>query len=183
MEKKSFYERLAIASESIGVITKDSINPHFKSRYADINSFLAEVKKPLLKNGIILLQPIVDNRIVTILQDCYSEAKIESALDLPTGVKAQEMGSYITYYRRYTLQSLLALEADDDDGNDANGHKPQAQPQPQAQAKQKEWLNPNTEKWNKALESLRNGLVTIEQIKSKYSISKENEAKLINESK
>lgn len=178
MEKKSFYERLATASDSIGVIAKDSINPHFKSRYADINAFLAEVKKPLLKNGIVLLQPIIDNKIVTILQDCHSEAKIESSLDLPVGVKAQEMGSYITYYRRYTLQSLLSLEADDDDGNEANNHKPQAKAQPQ-----KEWLNPNTEKWNKAVESLRSGLVTIDQIKGKYSLSKENETKLINESK
>jgi hypothetical protein len=29
------------------------------------------------------------------------------------------MGSAITYYRRYTLQSLLALQAEDDDGNGA----------------------------------------------------------------
>lgn len=35
------------------------------------------------------------------------------------------MGSAITYYRRYTLQSLLGIQADDDDANKASANKKQ----------------------------------------------------------
>lgn len=173
----SFYERLAKASLEIKVVPKESNNPHFKSKYADINAFLSEVKKPLLENGIMLMQPIAGGKVTTVLQDCYSDTKIESSLDLPqTAVKAQDMGSYITYYRRYTLQSLLALEADDDDGNDAS-----KQPSQSVQQPAKPWLNPNTETWSKAVEALKMGTTTIENIKKKYAISKPNEEKLLSD--
>jgi hypothetical protein len=36
---------------------------------------------------------------------------------LPNLQDPQKLGSAITYYRRYTLQSLLGLQAEDDDGN------------------------------------------------------------------
>jgi len=40
-----------------------------------------------------------------------------SNIYLPDNVEPQKMGSAITYYRRYSLQSMLLLEAEDDDGN------------------------------------------------------------------
>jgi hypothetical protein len=46
---------------------------------------------------------------------------IESSLQLPTDLDAQKIGSAITYYRRYTLASLLGLQAKDDDANIASG--------------------------------------------------------------
>jgi hypothetical protein len=41
------------------------------------------------------------------------------------------------------------------------------------------WLNPGTDKWAKAVEALRTGY-TIDKIKAKYQISKENETELLN---
>ena len=49
----------------------------------------------------------------------FEGGSVESSLQLPTNLDAQKMGSAITYFRRYTLQSLLALQAEDDDGNKA----------------------------------------------------------------
>jgi hypothetical protein len=45
---------------------------------------------------------------------------IESYIPLPTNLAPQPLGSAITYYRRYTLSSLLALEIDDDDAQSTN---------------------------------------------------------------
>jgi hypothetical protein len=48
------------------------------------------------------------------------ENEVEFICPLPETVDAQKAGSAITYFRRYALQSLLALEAEDDDGNTAS---------------------------------------------------------------
>ena len=40
-----------------------------------------------------------------------------SSIALPTIQDPQKLGSAITYFRRYTLQSLLSLQAIDDDAN------------------------------------------------------------------
>jgi len=45
---------------------------------------------------------------------------VRLSVTLPSASTPQQLGSAITYYRRYTLQSLLSLQAEDDDGNEAN---------------------------------------------------------------
>ena len=49
-------EKLLKVQQEIAAIKKDSVNPHFKNRYFDINTLLAEVKPVLNKHGIVLLQ-------------------------------------------------------------------------------------------------------------------------------
>jgi len=51
------------------------------------------------------------------------------------GIKPQDKGSEITYYRRYNLLSLLDLEVSDDDGKQAQESKPTEKQE------QKNWLN------------------------------------------
>jgi hypothetical protein len=46
--------------------------------------------------------------------------KVSSAIKLPDLNDPQKLGSAVTYYRRYTLQSLLSLQAEDDDANTAS---------------------------------------------------------------
>lgn len=106
-------------------IKKDSVNPHFKNSYFDINSVL-EVVMPILNDlGLTLHQPMraVDgkNLIETIISDGEKDL-INSTILLPELTDPQKLGSCITYYRRYSLVSLLALEAEDDDANVASGH-------------------------------------------------------------
>lgn len=124
MEKKNIYQKLLTAQMEIGAIKKDSQNPFFKSKYFDINAILAEVKPILNKNGLVLLQAIVmvdgHSTLNTAIVDADSKEKIESNFYLPEITDPQKVGAGITYYRRFSLQSLLALEAEDDDGNTAS---------------------------------------------------------------
>lgn len=110
-----FYKKLIKAKKEMGAVKKTTSNPFFKSKYADLPSILEVVEPPLLENGLIILQPIKDGKVFTIITD--GSTSIESSIELGMFNKPQDMGSAITYYRRYTLQSLLGISAEDDDGN------------------------------------------------------------------
>ena len=122
----NIYEKLLEVQKEIKPIVKDSTNPHFKNKYFDINTLLHEVKPILSKQGLVLTQGLdnLDGKIclvtcITMASDV--QANITYKCPLPECTDAQKYGSAITYFRRYALQSLLALEADDDDGE---GSKP-----------------------------------------------------------
>ena len=108
--------------KKVNAIKKDGKNPHFKSSYATLTQIISEVKPVLSECGVLLIQPIKDNKVGTVLSD-DKEILAESWIDLPTGLNPQQLGSAITYFRRYTLASLLALEIEDDDANLASGKK------------------------------------------------------------
>ena len=116
----SIYKQLFEAKKEIGKISKDSKNPFFKSKYFDINSLLEHVEPILQKHNLLLLQPIVDGKVSTIIVDIETGDKVVSEISLLGLKDAQKTGSEITYYRRYTAQSLLGLQAEDDDGNKAS---------------------------------------------------------------
>ena len=160
----NFYEKLAAVKAEVGRISKDSSNPFFKSKYFDVNSLLLHVEPIIQKNGLLLLQPIQDNLVKSIILDTNGFS-IESAIVLPELNDPQKLGSAITYYRRYTLQSLLALQAEDDDANLASK---------KVEVKAEEdlkWLNKNTPEFNKAIEYLKNG-GNITTIENKYKLAK-----------
>ena len=115
----SIYKKLFEAKKEIGKISKDSKNPFFKSKYFDINSLLEHVEPILQRHELLLLQPIEEGKVITTILDIESEKFFSSAIDMPDLKDPQKLGSAITYYRRYTLQSLLGLQAEDDDGNKA----------------------------------------------------------------
>lgn len=125
----TIYSKLLEAQKEIGAVKKDSDNPFFHSKYVDINGILGVVKPVLNKHCLVLIQAlnVMEGRtgLTTMIIDSESGDKIESNVFLPETNKVQETGSAITYFRRYALQSLLALEAEDDDGNaTSNGKKP-----------------------------------------------------------
>lgn len=115
--KKTIYQKLHSVQESMGAISKDSENPFFKSKYFDINKLIEHCAPILSANNLILLQPIANGRVITQIIDIDTGERIESEMVLPTITDPQKGGSVITYYRRYTLQSLLGLQAQDDDAN------------------------------------------------------------------
>ena len=116
------YNKLYKVQKEIGVISKDKINPFYKSTYFDINKLIEHVTPILHKHNLLLLQPIRDGKQYSLIID-LDGGTIESSLELPTNLDAQKIGTAITYYRRYTLQSLLGLQAEDDDGNSAISSK------------------------------------------------------------
>lgn len=138
--------RLMAAQMDIQTIVKDKVNPHFKKNYADINTMLAEVKPALHKHGLFIIQPIEEGQVITQIVDAETgNVLCESALTLSGQGNPQQRGSEITYYRRYTLQSLLSLEAEDDDANAAS-----APPTPAAPTSDKPWLNKTDAPWKEA---------------------------------
>lgn len=115
----SIYKKLFEAKKEIGKISKDSTNPFFKSKYFDINSLLEHVEPILQKHELLLLQPIVNNKQQTVIIDIETGEKEISEIELSDIKDPQKKGSEITYFRRYTAQNILGLQAEDDDGNKA----------------------------------------------------------------
>lgn len=122
---KEISKKLLAVQKEVGAISKDSSNPFFKSNYFDINKLLAELKPILNKEGLVLLQPLstIDGRaaIETIVIDPESGENITNTTVIPENPDPQKMGSAVTYFRRYALQSFFALQAEDDDANNASG--------------------------------------------------------------
>jgi hypothetical protein len=113
--KTTINTKLLEFQKRIGIIKKDSKNPHFKNTYASLTQILSEVKPLLTECGLILIQPISLEGVGTTIIDFETGEKIETVISLPTNLTPQQLGSAITYFRRYTLASLLSLEIDDDD--------------------------------------------------------------------
>ena len=113
----TFLQKLHKAKQSIKKVAKNAKNPHFKNNYADINALIDEVEPVLLENNLLLLQPIEDGYVFSRIIDIDSGEIAESCMKLPDIFDPQKIGSAVTYYRRYTLQSLLSLQAIDDDGS------------------------------------------------------------------
>ena len=111
------YKKLSEVKSKIGKISKDSTNPFYKSKYFDINKLLEHLEPLLLEHNLLLIQPIISEKVVSIIIDLDSGEQIESVIPLTRLTDPQKLGIEITYYRRYTLTSLLGLQAEDDDAN------------------------------------------------------------------
>lgn len=116
---------LAKVKSQLGAVSKKANNPFFKSKYADLNTYLDEVEPLLEENGLLLLQPVVSysdhNVVVSRILHVESGQSVESSMKLVGDTDMQKAGSGITYARRYTLGALLSMKAEDDDGNSASG--------------------------------------------------------------
>ena len=147
---------------------KDTTNPFFNSKYFDINQLIEAVRPALIQEDLLLLQPIKDGEVGTQIIDIETGESIEAFIKLPDIPEPQKVGSCITYYRRYTLQSLLGIEAEDDDANTATygARTPQ-----QKEEEDKPWLNEGMPEWEKAEEFVRSGGDPA-KLRSKYKVSK-----------
>ena len=113
--------------KAVNAISKDRTNPFFKSNYFDINGLLAEIKPVLNELGLTINQPLsnINGRpaVMTILRDGDNIIYNES-FPIPDLQDPQKIGAVISYIRRYALQSLLALQAEDTDGDIGQHQQP-----------------------------------------------------------
>jgi ERF superfamily protein len=144
-------ELAAALSKAQGEITgalKDSANPFFKSKYADLASCWDACREPLSKNGLSVVQttmrgePVtirwettdqesgevrqfsvdtVETVIVTLLMHASGQWIRSSLPMIPRDASPQGVGSAITYGRRYGLTAMIGVAQVDDDGNQASG--------------------------------------------------------------
>ena len=115
------------AQTQMGAAKKDAKNPFFKSTYADLPTVMEVVKTPLNEAGVVVLQPATNrdgkNFITTTLLHAESGEWMESETEVVTAKQndPQAFGAAQTYARRFGLQAMLFIPAEDDDGNMASG--------------------------------------------------------------
>lgn len=130
---------LAAAQAQMGAALKDSSNPHFRSRYADLASVVEATRPHLAAHGIAIVQ---------MPETCKEtgEVAVTTALIHKSGqiiacrlsavckdLAPQPVGSAITYLRRYGLMAVAGIAPDDDDGEAAMGRQyqqPERRPEP-----------------------------------------------------
>jgi len=138
----SLVKALAAFQAEVRDPVKDSTNPHFKSRYADLHAVLAAVRPVLAKHGLAVVQVVettqgINPLLATILLHADG-GSLTSRIPLTVNKPGpQEFGSVMSYLRRYSLMAMLGIAGadDDDDGESATprGKTPvvQAKPQPE----------------------------------------------------
>lgn len=127
MTKSAAIDQIAVAlsnfQKSMKAIEKSSVNPFFKSKYADIATIINAIRTPLAEVGLSFSQfPTGEGSLTTILMH-NSGQFIEDTFQMkPVDTKPQSIGSAITYMRRYALSAVLGIATEeDDDGNKASG--------------------------------------------------------------
>ncbi len=110
---------------------KDTTNPHFNRKYADLASVWSAIREPLTKNGLSVVQLLrsINGGVEceTILLHTSGEQISETFAVPATKSDAQGYGSAATYARRYALMALVGVAPEEDDGNAAAAsHKPGA---------------------------------------------------------
>lgn len=142
---------LAKAQAETEAAPKDSQNPHFKSSYADLASVWATGKGPMTKNGLSIVQGlrfegshaqwICTTRLMHSSGE-WAEGDYPIVLDQRAG--PQPFKSSVTYARRASLEMILCIASDDDDGNTAQKATPQKvfTPKPQNKTDEGEPIRP-----------------------------------------
>ena len=120
---------LSIVQGKLTYAVKDSNNPFFKSKYADLESVWDACRSLLAENGLAVMQfpgEFVDGTMSLNTVLTHSSGEYMSYLmSVPvTKPDAQGAGSALTYMRRYALAAVVGVVQADDDGNAASSPKP-----------------------------------------------------------
>lgn len=120
---------LTKVQHELGVVSKNKVNAHLRSKYADLGAYLDELDPLLEKYGLALVQTPTAFAEEGKGQAC---AGVTTTLYGPDGemdfgllaiplskVDAHAVGSAITYARRYAIAGIFKMRADDDDGHTA----------------------------------------------------------------
>ncbi len=135
LQSEQINELMGALSKAQGAMThakKDSQNPHFRSAYADLASVWQACREPLSKHGLAVTQTldIAGEKQVLVTTLSHSSGQwIKSLMIVPVQRPGpQELGSCISYCRRYSLAAIVGVYQDDDDAEVAQApyrqHKP-----------------------------------------------------------
>jgi len=114
---------LCKAQEQMGGAVKDSANPFFKSKYADLTSVIKAIKQPFADNGLSYTQfPVTDENgmgVCTRLMHTSGQW-LEGQFTLPMVKRDPQAGaSALTYARRISLSAIAGVPSADDDAESA----------------------------------------------------------------
>ena len=109
---------------ALGMAKKDSDNPFFKSKYADLATCINTAKEPMKEHGLSLSQHCSFDgncvHCVSVLGHASGQFMTSELVILVSKKDAQGIGSAITYARRYSFSAVVGLSQEDDDGNAAS---------------------------------------------------------------
>jgi hypothetical protein len=174
---KNLFKSLAAFQQEVPVIHKGTQGYGYS--YADLPKIFEVINPLLQKHGLGFTQLINGQQIVTCLFHCESGEQIDSQTDIPQGVQLkgmndfQVLGSAITYLRRYALSSILGIVTDKD--VDAAGEQVNTKPKKFAErleeekSKQKQTIR--DERFLKAVEAIRVGEFTAEELQAKFELN------------
>lgn len=128
-EISEFAAAFCAAQAVMGVALKDSNNPHFKSKYADLTSVWAAAASALKEHGLSVMQfpgACEGGQLHMTTQIMHKSGQwMRSSMSIPLAKNdAQAYGSAVTYARRYAMSAALGIVQDDDDGNAASAPAP-----------------------------------------------------------
>ncbi|QIW88557.1 recombination protein [Pseudanabaena phage PA-SR01] len=129
----NLFSALVKAQLEFTPIIKDKLNPHFKSKYADLDSIMKSIREPLLRHNLVLFSFFekTEEQMYLVTRITFAPTGESFQIDYPITLPAneQQKGSALTYARRYSICALLNLSADaDDDGNAAVAAQAEVQP-------------------------------------------------------
>ena len=116
---------LVAAQGNMGKAIKNSTNPHFRSKYADLGNVIDACLPALNNAGIAVIQPTIDCEIGKFVETTliHSESGEFLSCRVPLVCAKNDMqgyGSAVTYARRYGLMTMTGIAPEDDDGQSAS---------------------------------------------------------------
>lgn len=125
---KELAAALAKAQASMENASKDTANPFFKSKYANLESVVGVIRPAIEKHGLSFVQVCHDwdagAKVETIILHESGEWLSCGVMAAPaTKADAQGFGSALTYARRYSLSAAFGVATEDDDGNAASKNR------------------------------------------------------------
>lgn len=129
---------LAKAQGTMKAAAFNKINPHFKNKYADLAAIIDAIRKPLADNGLSYTQAteIRDGGFVLVTTLRHSTGQwVASEYPLPMAAKPQELGSALTYARRYSLSAIACIASEEDDDAEGAGNQTASTPKAKSPVK------------------------------------------------
>ena len=134
----TFFQDYQGLMKDVVALTRDQLNPFFKSKYVPLKSVLSEAKRVCLENNFIFYQTTTlditreeqaETILITTLEHSSGKS-IKSEIPIVAKDKndPQKIGGGLTYMRRYSLTCILGIEETDDDGNKSSVTKKTAKP-------------------------------------------------------
>jgi len=166
-----FQSELPVIEKNATVVVK-TLKGSYTFNYAPLDT-ITQAIRPLLKDhGLSFIHTISDQKVECILLHKSGQCINTGGISFAHSNKMQEMGSSITYANRYTLCAPLGIDEEhDDEHNSSDGNKIES-------LDNRKWLNKNTPVWDKAVEGIKTGKGTVEDIAKAYKLSKKNRDEL-----
>lgn len=133
---------LAKAFSEIENPLKEALNPHFRSKYADLAAVLDVIRSAYSKYGLSLVQfpggtPEAPSVETVVFHSGGAFLRGPTVTCKPSKTDPQGVGAAITYLRRYGAAAVAGIFQEDDDGETASGRGKVKAPEPAPSAEEK----------------------------------------------